>query len=238
MKPAIKNFQERILKALSGRINDFYLAGGTALSLFYFQHRDSQDLDFFTHEFSKARIQEIVTLLSKELRKKPALIAEESRKNMAKVAIYSLHISKNEYMKVDFVQDWFGFIKEPRSINGIKVLSIPDIYIRKIYAIVGTFQVQDSIGRKVASGGRQEAKDLYDLYCLSNTYMRLSIFAYRYCQQTIREGIIRWFRTYDRFYMKTGLLELSLKKNIDYKDIELHFKKEVDKMLQKEIDFI
>jgi hypothetical protein len=38
--------------------------------------------------------------------------------------------------------------------------------------------------------------------------------------------------------MKTGLLELGLKKNIDYTDIELHFKKEVDKMLQREIEFI
>jgi len=238
MKPALKTFQKKVLKILSGKIDDFYLAGGTALSLYYFQHRDSQDLDFFTREFSRARIQEVVTLLSKELRKKPALIAEESRKNMAKVAVYSLHISKDEYMKVDFVQDWLGFIKEPRLINGIKVLSISDIYIRKIYAIVGTFQVKDSTGRKAASGGRQEAKDLYDLYCLSNTYMKLSVFAYRYCQQTTREGIIRWFRTYDRFYMKTGLLELGLKKNVDYTDIELHFKKEVDKMLQKEIEFI
>ena len=28
----------------------FYLTGGTALSAFYFQHRFSEDLDFFSHD--------------------------------------------------------------------------------------------------------------------------------------------------------------------------------------------
>src|SRR3989344_1618200 len=44
--------QDKFLKAFfAGRFSqDFYLTGGTALAKFYFQHRESFDLDFFTQE--------------------------------------------------------------------------------------------------------------------------------------------------------------------------------------------
>ena len=51
MNKRIVSCQKTVLKALSGRMDNFYLAGGTALSLFYFQHRLSVDLDFFTQNF-------------------------------------------------------------------------------------------------------------------------------------------------------------------------------------------
>ena len=59
MNPIISEIY-RALKILSGRMEGFYLAGGTALSLFYFQHRDSYDIDFFTNDFSRKRIEDIV----------------------------------------------------------------------------------------------------------------------------------------------------------------------------------
>ena len=80
MKPKISEFQERVLKALSGKIDDFYLAGGTALSLYYFHHRQSLDLDFFTTEFSPKRITEIAKYLSAALKKDANLIAEQTKK--------------------------------------------------------------------------------------------------------------------------------------------------------------
>ena len=40
----IITYQKEVLRALSGRVNEFYLAGGTALSLFYFRHRLSVEL--------------------------------------------------------------------------------------------------------------------------------------------------------------------------------------------------
>lgn len=43
--------QDRILNILMDkRYNRFYLTGGTALSRFYFQHRYSEDLDFFSNQ--------------------------------------------------------------------------------------------------------------------------------------------------------------------------------------------
>ena len=51
---------KKILPKLADKIDDFYLAGGTALSMFYYQHRESFDLDFFTKSFSKERIFKII----------------------------------------------------------------------------------------------------------------------------------------------------------------------------------
>jgi predicted nucleotidyltransferase len=238
MSKIITDFQHRVLKVLADKMDDFYLVGGSALSLYYFNHRESQDLDFFTREFSKKRIEEIVKFLSVSLKKKVRLIAEQTKKDKVRVSVYSIPIGKKESLKIDFVEDYIGLVKPPKSINGIKVSSLEDIYIKKIYTVAGTSEIEDAIGRKIARGHRQEAKDFFDLYCLSHTFMRLSEFSFKYSTQTTREGLIRWFRTYSRLEMKTGILELELKKAVDYHDIERHFEKEIDKIIEKEVDFL
>ena len=238
MKKSIINLQSKVLQTLAGKIDDFYLAGGTALSLYYFNHRESLDLDFFTQNFSNISVLKIVDLLSTALKKKICLIAEESRKNRIKMLVYTIDINRKETLKIDFIQDYLDVIKQPKLINGIKVLSLEDIYIRKLYALTGTFITKDSTGRSIAKGGRQEAKDFYDFYCLSHTFLRLSDFSSRFCNSLLRESIIRWFRTYNRMEMKTGLLELLPKKDVDYNEIERHFKKEVSKILGKEVEFL
>ncbi len=129
-------------------------------------------------------------------------------------------------------------LKPLKIINGINVLSLEDIYVRKIYAITGGLQADDFIGRKITLGGRQEAKDFFDLYCLSSIFTGLNKFCAKYCNRLVRESMIRWFRTYNRMDMKTGLLELKLNKDIDYAVIERHFKKEINKMLDKEVEAI
>ena len=235
MDKTISDFQEKVLKALAGRIEDFYLVGGTALSLYYLKHRASQDLDFFTREFSQKIIDEIVKYLSDALKKKIILKAKQTREGFVRVAVYSIPMNKRYSLKVDFVEDYVGLIKPPKDINGIKVASLEDIYIKKIYAITGASTVEDSAGRKIAGGNREEAKDFFDLYCLSHIFLRLSEFSFKYGSPVIREGIVRWFRTYNRSEMKTGLLELELKKAIDYNDMERHFKKEIAGIIEKEV---
>ncbi len=61
-------YQDKVLKLLAGKMEDFYLAGGTALSRVYFKHRISYDLDFFTKKFSKNKISMIIQELSKSLK--------------------------------------------------------------------------------------------------------------------------------------------------------------------------
>jgi len=231
----IANYQQKVLKLLSGKIEGFYLAGGTALSLYYFNHRLSVDLDFFTHDFKISRVEEIAGLISSGLKKNIKLITRLSDKDKAQVLVYSLDLGRGKSLKIDFVHDFIKFIKAPKLINGVNILSLEDLYLRKLSAILGHSAIEDDIGRKVARGGRQEAKDFYDLYCLSQIFMRLSDFAGKYGSPLIRAPIIRWFRSYKRFDMKTGLLELGLKKDVDFNDIERHFKREVDKIIEKEV---
>jgi len=235
MESKMRVYQEKVLKALSGKIDDFYLAGGTALSLYYFNHRESIDLDFFTPNFSKIRIQGIIKTLSSDLKKETKIVSEQSDKNKVKVIVAVMSINKNAALKIDFVEDYLGLIKQPKLVNGVRVLSLEDIYIRKIYCVAGTISAQDITGRSIVKGNRQEAKDFYDLYCLSSIFMNLSKFCFKYCNQLNWEAIIRWFRTYSRFDMKTGLLELKLGKKIDYRLLESHFKEEIDKIIEKEI---
>ncbi|MBL7196598.1 MAG: nucleotidyl transferase AbiEii/AbiGii toxin family protein [Candidatus Omnitrophica bacterium] len=237
MPSRISQYQEKVLRLLSDKLEEFYLAGGTALSLYYFHHRESLDLDFFTHDFERVKIKRIIDELSKSLGKKIELISEQNRKNILKIAVYLIHFSKKDSLKIDFVEDMHRLIKSPKIINGIAVLSLEDIYLRKIYAMTGTFEAVDVIGAKMVIGGRQEAKDFYDLYCLSTVFMSLSQFAEKFCDAVRKEALIRWFRTYDRMEVKTSLLDLRTNKKIDYNTIEKHFKKQIDRLIEEEIGF-
>lgn len=227
MSRLIVNYQNKVLKLLSGKASDFYLAGGTALSLYYFHHRESMDLDFFTHDFSRKRISEITEIISSGLKKDTELAAEQLKQGeKARLQIFLIPLQKNVSLKIDFIEDFVKLIKPLKVINGINVLSLEDIYMRKIFAITGGLE------------GRQEAKDFFDLYCLSNIFMGLNKFCAKYCNRTMRESIIRWFHTYKRMDMKIGLLELKLNKDIDYAVIERHFKRAINKMLEKEVEEI
>lgn len=221
---------KKILGCLANKADNFYLAGGTALSMFYYQHRESYDLDFFTKEFSKDRVLAVIQYLENSLPLKTELAGEQLKEGMAKMVVYMAVLPGGERCKIDFVEDFVDRIGPLRTVDGIRVLSLEDIYLRKIYAVAGHVRSQDVIGQDIVIGGRQEAKDFYDLYCLSNLSTPLSDFVSQW-PMTLKEGLIRWFRTYDRMAMKTGLLDLITKSQPDYRRMEEHFKKEIDKLL-------
>jgi len=233
MKRVIEK-RDKVLEILADKLAGFYLAGGTALSLFYFQHRESYDLDFFTKEFSREKIEKIMAHLYNVMGLKMKLEGEEQRKDRAQMLRYSLAIDKSHSLKIDFIEDVYKLIKPFKTVNGVWVLSIEDIYLRKIFAVCGSREMVDSAGRKMFVGGRQEAKDFFDLYFLSNTFMPLSKFAVKYCNQAQMESIIVWYRTYDRMQMKIGLTDIATDKNIDYRDMERHFKSEVEQIVKQE----
>lgn len=231
-------YQDKVLKLLAGKMEDFYLAGGTALSRVYFKHRISYDLDFFTKKFSKNKISMVMQELSKSLKLQVSLAKEQNKKDMAKIAVYYIYISKGEILKIDFVEDFLELVEPLKTVDGIKVLSLEDIYLRKIFVVSGAIETTDLTGRRTFKGGRQEPKDFYDLYVLSHTFMRLSEFASRYCDSTRKEGLITWFRSYDRMKMKTGLLDIITDNKIDYRNMERHFNEEINKLVKKEIGLL
>jgi len=228
----LERAQDKILAILAGKIDDFYLAGGTALAKFYFHHRTSEDLDFFTQKFNYQRIQEVKNFLSEETKHPLEVIRERIKgEKIVKLCIYYLPLREELGLKIDFVEDYLKPLKDFRQINGINVLSLEDIYLRKIYTVCGTAPEIDLTGRK-RHLGREEAKDFYDLYFLSHTFMNLSSFAQKYCNLNQLEGLIYWFRTYSRQNIKEGLTDLRVFKKVDFYLMEKHFKKEIDQIIE------
>ncbi len=230
----IIEYQEKVLRLLSGKLEGFYLAGGTVLSLYYFHHRESLDLDFFTQNFQKAEIKKIIDGLASP-GKDIKLTAEQNKKNMVRMAIYIIRFNSKDSLKIDFVEDYLKIINRPKIINGIPVLSLEDIYLRKIYTITGSAETIDEVGRKKSVGARQEAKDFFDLFCLSTVFLPIYKFTGKYCNSAQKESLVRWFRTYDRMNIKSGLMELKTNKEIDYKLIEAHFKRQIGKLIESEV---
>jgi hypothetical protein len=146
--------------------------------------------------------------------------------------VYSYEVGENE-LKIDFVEDVYGLIKTPKIVNGIPVLEKEDIYIRKIFAACGGYAVMNEIGKKEFKGGRQEAKDFFDLYFLSTTFMPLSKFAIEHCNSTQIESIVVWYRTFNRMEMKLGLQDIRTDKKVDFQEMERHFRYEIDQMIEK-----
>ena len=235
MNTQIIKAQNQALKALGGRIDDFYLAGGTALSLFYFHHRQSEDLDFFTQKFSSQRVKRVSEELAKLTKKNIKLVGENLSRDSAEIMVFEYEFAKERFLKVDFIRDFLPLLKPLKVVNGINVISLEDIYLRKIYAVSGARIKPDEIGQGVIVGGRQEAKDLFDIYFLSHTFMGLAAFADRFCDQIRKEGLIRWFRTFNRQEMKIGLTDIKTDKAVEFGDIDRHIAAQIDKILKKEI---
>ena len=81
-------------------------------------------------------------------------------------------------------------------------------------------------------GGREEARDLFDLYRLSSTYKRLSRFVLEYCDDLQKEALIRWYHTYSRQAIKVGLMEIKTRNPVEFVILERHFKQEIDGLIE------
>lgn len=230
-----ERYLAKILEVLNGRVEGFYLGGGTALSFFYFKHRVSLDIDLFTQNYSVKRIDAIVRLLEEKIQKPVEPIEEINKPEFARMKVFMLDFTQNSGIKIDFVEDFVKLLEPLKVVNGIPVLSLKDIYLRKIYTIAGTGVDTGITGRKIIAGGREEAKDFYDVYYLSSTYVPLSKFVSNFTDRVIRENLVRWFRTYDRFRIISGIIDLETEKKSDYKVMERHFKKEIDNIIEKEV---
>ncbi len=236
MKEINFSLVKSIYAQMADRMDGFYLAGGTALSMCYFQHRASYDLDFFTQSFSQKRIKACVDDLAGKINGTIELVEQNLGDDFAKIMVYRIALDDGGLCKLDFVEDSFALMNRCKRVDGVDVLSLEDIYIRKIAAIAGTVQKQGIIGKDMMVGGRQEAKDLYDIYILSSIFLPLSTFVKMIQAKPVMiEGIIQWYQLFDRMQMKTGLLDLITAHTIDYRSIDEHLKEQIDLILDQEI---
>ena len=226
----ILEYQKTALKILAEKLDGFYLAGGTALSSYHFQHhRESYDLDFFTQRYDPAEVDAIAAHLESRTSKKMNVVAREGgKKKFADIRRYDLMMDPRNALRIDFVKDVHDLLEPLMEVNGIPVLSLADIYLRKIYAVTGVIAKPDVTGRTVTEGGRQTARDLFDLYHLSLRVEPLSSFAVKHCDDLQIEGLCNWFRSFDRMMIKTELADIRTTKPVEFRDIDRYFLKEIE----------
>lgn len=200
----IKSEQKTVTRIITKKFKSYYLTGGTALS-FYFSHRFSEDLDFFTQEYRKEHPDRIMDFISEKTGFDFKLEAEQDNPKLILMKVYFLELKKDCVLKIDFVQDFKKNIKKIE--NGLH--SVEDIYFRKIVAVVG-MEKKESIAGRVTVAGCQTAKDLFDIYYLSRYYRPVPEFFLEYFSIDKAESFIAWYRGFNRMELKLELLDLAV----------------------------
>jgi len=134
------------------------LAGGTALARYYLHHRVSYDLDFFIGgDFSPERL---ATKLGAT-----GIILSDLRMEQDSRWVTQLHANallEDEMIKVSFVADIYEGMWNKVTQSGVITESIEGLYHRKLRTLSGNLTPQGK-----AQGGRQTARDLFDLFVLN-----------------------------------------------------------------------
>ena len=139
-------FQDEIFKLFHS--DHFYLSGGTCLSRFYYQHRYSEDLDFFydgylfpKEEFN-IQFQDVVNRISDNFQIELAVNGDYFKR---------IFIEKDDViLKTEFIFENYKNIGQRININGIQIDSKENIATNKLTAIYD----------------RKTIKDFFDLYFL------------------------------------------------------------------------
>ncbi len=119
----------------------YYLTGGTALSEFYLHHRLSEDIDFFT---KNQVIQSKVDSFFQDI-KKEAGIVRLVWKQISGLYTYSLAYEDGEIIKVDFNEYDFPQVEQGILMGKLKVDSVYDIAINKLYTMFSRSKARDYV---------------------------------------------------------------------------------------------
>lgn len=232
MDQAIRKIQYKILNIFAKRARDFALTGGTALELYYLKHRFSADLDFFSPKYSQKEIDNIISSIKEVFGKgKVKLESEFAMPNRAEVKFFTV-IAKGlkRPLKIDIVEDVLFDKPHIKRFDKVRVYSVEDIYLQKIFTITGILPKFDDIGRQIMEG-RREARDTFDIYMLSKKIRPLHNFLTTIPSQYQR-GIVHWYRTFSRQDLKLGLLELDIyDKEFDSKEMIVYLENEIKQFI-------
>jgi predicted nucleotidyltransferase component of viral defense system len=132
-KSILDPFQKQILSVL---IQDkifskkFYLTGGTALAEFYLHHRKSDDLDFF----SEQEIDETwLAAMTKRIKRELNLDKSEIQQSFNRRLVF--FEKSNQVAKTEFTYFPFGSAGKQGVVNGLKIDSVLDIAVNKVFTI-------------------------------------------------------------------------------------------------------
>lgn len=158
--------QEAVLSRLQSmgdsQFNESKLCGGTALSRCWMEHRLSYDLDFFLPYGFKASDMAIA-LKKAGFEYETKDIVDDPRKANQ---LHGYVIHDGQRLKVSFVEDayfeTFPAVEMKFGNLTVRTEEIPGLYHRKLRTVAGSGTEGDSV-----EGGRQKARDLFDLHVLS-----------------------------------------------------------------------
>ncbi len=172
------------------------LCGGTALSRFYLQHRLSYDLDFFlpTGFNAQALLDQLV----------PNVVINNLEITHDQTRADQLHFTVDVGdvpIKMSFVEDMYADVFPPIATKlviqnrTIQTEGLDGLYHRKLRTVVGWADAQ--VPQPV--GGRQTARDMFDLFVLSQARMPLRAFIerlpYAFATTAFEDGLANmpWF---------------------------------------------
>lgn len=197
-----------LLKSLQSRnyLNGFNLVGGTALAL-YLGHRTSVDIDLFSNfSFDVAQLIE--------------LIQQDYQLQLYNTAPNTLKGSI-ENVNVDIIAHRYPYLNEPSEIDGIRILSEPDIIAMKLNAIT-------------VSG--QRSKDFVDIYfALDNNKYSLADMLKFYQMKYSQHGdmhVLKSLMYFDDVDLSDWPLLLK-KLNLNWSDVRTRIEKEVLLLLKR-----
>jgi predicted nucleotidyltransferase component of viral defense system len=194
--------QKRITDLVVSEFKNYYLTGGTALA-FYFDHRFSEDLDFFSQKYQKNDPDQIMEYISKKTGFAYQLDAQQDSPKMVPMKVYFMELKDGQVLKIDFVKDFTDNVDALK--NGLH--SVDDIYLRKLYAAIGMQDKELDTGHIVATG-RQSVKDLFDIYYLSIKHKPLSEAFFEYFAYNKTQRLESWYRGFDRTETRLSLVDL------------------------------
>lgn len=120
----------------------FFLTGGTALSAFYFGHRESKDFDLFSMEpFNAQQVRTLVEKIASEL----GSIVEAKVVTTDYQELYLHHSQDAWTQRIDIVAEQpkhFGMITK---VDAVRVDSLENIGSNKILTLFGRFEPKDYV---------------------------------------------------------------------------------------------
>ncbi len=231
MNNEVRKIQKKILNIFSKDSHGFALAGGTALELFYLHHRFSNDLDFFNADYNEENIEELVRIFKEGTGLNIEFESEYRVESRARVRFYITEINMGKPFKIDFIEDVFFKDPEKKRIDGVPVYGVKEIYYMKIAALAGTGSFTDETGREIATG-RNAAKDVFDIYCLSKKTEPLHKFLKK-TDRGLQRRFIFWYRSFSRQDLKLNLLDLDIyDENFDSSGMIRYIEQEVKEFVR------
>lgn len=211
-------FQKRILTALgrSELASWFYLTGGTALAIYYLQHRFSEDLDFFAVD--KEAVAGVTTTLADVAHSVDASV--EFRRTFPTFVECFLTSTTGEHVKMDFAFD-SPYRLMPTEIDaeyGIQVDNVVDISSNKLAALFG----------------RIEPKDFVDVYFICRELMPFPEL-YQYASQKHVGMTNYWLAVAMRNVTKVQLLPRMIKP-LSLPDMQAFFLELADELMDSMAD--